>query len=271
MQSRQWWRVGRRTGMLASWIWLTSVGLVQAQGPDFSGMWTLDAEASSYTAPAFSGTSNDTSYPFRKKVPGLTSDAVLTLTLDCDAGTFAVAVNGEPKPELTFSEGIAGKTWIPVAGTTSGGSSVTLVDGCEIEQHALESQLSDGCVVQILDCAVLDRDNLRRQADACSRRTGKANAIRHFGPHVLVMERGERDLADIIAHNFVAGADKAKVAQIGRRMAECLLQLERAKRIHGDVKPRNAMEFRELLEAMIEAMIRPVSYTHLTLPTNREV
>ena len=31
------------------------VGLVQAQGPDFSGMWTLDAEASSYTAPAFSG------------------------------------------------------------------------------------------------------------------------------------------------------------------------------------------------------------------------
>ena len=55
MQSRQWWRVGRRTGMLASWIWLTSGGLVQAQGPDFSGMWTLDPEASSYTAPAFSG------------------------------------------------------------------------------------------------------------------------------------------------------------------------------------------------------------------------
>ena len=63
----------------------------------------------------------------QKPVPGLTDDSVLTLTLDCDAGTFAVAVDGEPKPELTFSEGIVGKTWIPVAGCNGSGGSVTLV------------------------------------------------------------------------------------------------------------------------------------------------
>ena len=69
----------------------------------------------------------DTDWNFFKEVPGLTDDSVLTLTLDCDAGTFAVAVDGEPKPELTFSEGIAGKTWIPVAGCNDQRSSVTLI------------------------------------------------------------------------------------------------------------------------------------------------
>ena len=34
------------------------------------------------------------------KVPGLTDDSVLTLTLDIPAGTFEVAVDGEPKPKL---------------------------------------------------------------------------------------------------------------------------------------------------------------------------
>ena len=65
---------------------------------------------------------------FTKKIPGLTDDSVLTLTLDCDAGTFAVAVDGEPKPELTFSEGIAGKTWIPVAGCNN--RSLLVVRSC---------------------------------------------------------------------------------------------------------------------------------------------
>jgi len=34
---------------------LLVAGLASAQSPDFSGMWTLDREASDYTAPAFSG------------------------------------------------------------------------------------------------------------------------------------------------------------------------------------------------------------------------
>ena len=34
---------------------LLVAGLASAQSPDFSGMWTLDREASDFTAPAFSG------------------------------------------------------------------------------------------------------------------------------------------------------------------------------------------------------------------------
>ena len=34
---------------------LLAAGLASAQRPDFSGMWTLDREASDFTAPAFSG------------------------------------------------------------------------------------------------------------------------------------------------------------------------------------------------------------------------
>jgi hypothetical protein len=63
----------------------------------------------------------------QKSVSGLTDDSVLTLTLDCDAGTFAVAVDGVDKPELTFTEGIAGKTWFPVAGINDSASSVTII------------------------------------------------------------------------------------------------------------------------------------------------
>ena len=65
---------------------------------------------------------------FQKRVlGGLTDESVLTLTLDCDAGTFAIAVGGVDKPELTFTEGIAGKTWLPVAGLNDHMSSVTIV------------------------------------------------------------------------------------------------------------------------------------------------
>ena len=62
-----------------------------------------------------------------------------TLTLNIPAGTFEVAVDGKPKPELTFSEGIAGKTWIPVAATNYHGSSVTLGEMVEYKPHPLES------------------------------------------------------------------------------------------------------------------------------------
>ena len=41
--------VGSVVGMLLV------AGLASAQGPDLSGMWTLDREASDFTAPAFSG------------------------------------------------------------------------------------------------------------------------------------------------------------------------------------------------------------------------
>ena len=37
------------------------------------------------------------------------------------------AVDGVAKPELTFTEGIAGKTWLPVAGLNDHMSSVTIV------------------------------------------------------------------------------------------------------------------------------------------------
>ena len=68
------------------------------------------------------------------------------------------------------------------------------------------------------------------------------------------MERGERDLADIIAHDLVAGMDKPTVVQILRSIADCLLTLEEAGRIHGDVKPRNAMEFRKKLTELFETV-----------------
>ena len=68
------------------------------------------------------------------------------------------------------------------------------------------------------------------------------------------MERGERDLADIIAHDLVAGMDKPTVVQILRSIADCLLTLEEAGRIHGDVKPRNAMEFRKALDSLFETV-----------------
>ena len=55
MQTTARWRIGRRAGMLAAWLWLMGAGLAQAQGPDLSGMWTLDDDASSYSPPAFSG------------------------------------------------------------------------------------------------------------------------------------------------------------------------------------------------------------------------
>ena len=47
-----------------------------------------------------------------------------------------------------------------------------------------------------------------------------------------------------------------------RSIAECLLTLEKNKRIHGDVKPRNAMEFRELLEALIRLIDLDASANH---------
>eukprot|EP01045_Picozoa_sp_COSAG04_P004561 COSAG04_NODE_200_length_20490_cov_33.582021_2_plen_3075_part_00 len=82
-------------------------------------------------------------HDFQKSIPGLTDAAVLTLTLDCDAGTFAVAVDGVPKPELTFSDGITGKTWIPVAGCASGDSSVTIEES--VSEETLRALAAAGC------------------------------------------------------------------------------------------------------------------------------
>eukprot|EP01046_Picozoa_sp_COSAG06_P024420 COSAG06_NODE_1989_length_7901_cov_61.871203_6_plen_1247_part_01 len=108
-----------------------------------------------------------------------------------------------------------------------------------------EQQLSASCVVQILERHVFTPQELQQRADSCASRTPKATAIRDFGCHVVVMERGERDLADIIAHDLIAGVDLTKVQSIGRSLAECLHTLEQHKRTHGDTKPRNAMEFRQ--------------------------
>ena len=45
---------GGRCGLAVAGL-LLAVGTASAQRPDFSGMWTLDREASRFTAPAFSG------------------------------------------------------------------------------------------------------------------------------------------------------------------------------------------------------------------------
>ena len=45
---------GGRCGLSIAGMLLVA-GLASAQRPDFSGMWTLDREASDFTAPAFSG------------------------------------------------------------------------------------------------------------------------------------------------------------------------------------------------------------------------
>eukprot|EP01045_Picozoa_sp_COSAG04_P004560 COSAG04_NODE_200_length_20490_cov_33.582021_1_plen_3559_part_10 len=85
-------------------------------------------------------------HDFQKSIPGLTDAAVLTLTLDCDAGTFAVAVDGVPKPGLTFSDGIAGKTWIPVVGCASGDSSVTIEASTDlVSEETLRALAGEGC------------------------------------------------------------------------------------------------------------------------------
>ena len=75
-------------------------------------------------------------------------------------------------------------------------------------------QLSAASVVQILGSCVLTRTELEARADVCSRRTPNANAIRSFGLNIIVMERGERDLADIIAHDLIAGVELADVQRL---------------------------------------------------------
>lgn len=107
-----------------------------------------------------------------------------------------------------------------------------------------DSHHFEGAVVPIAEKCILEQDQLEQQALICGQRTVKAKNIASYGCHVLAMERGERDVADIISHDFVAGVKLPEVRNIARSMAECLLALERSKQIHGDTKPRNAMEFR---------------------------
>jgi hypothetical protein len=88
-------------------------------------------------------------------------------------------------------------------------------------------------------------EELSTQADQCKLRTSGADVIRSFGRHVLLLERGNRDLADIISRTKIAGSEMASVVWTGRSLATCLLRLEQSRRIHGDVKSRNVMEFRQ--------------------------
>ena len=107
----------------AQWMWAVA-GIALREIDRRSVVGTKD------TARVFGRTGNTTggsAEAFRKQVPGLTDESVLTLTLDCEAGTFAVAVDGEDKPELAFTEGIAGKIWLPVAGLNYSQSSVTII------------------------------------------------------------------------------------------------------------------------------------------------
>ena len=57
---------------------------------------------------------------------------------------------------------------------------------------------------------------------------------------MLVMDRGERDLTDVIAHSNIAGRDENRVKAIAKNMCDALKFLnEDCDIMHGDVKPRN--------------------------------
>jgi hypothetical protein len=72
----------------------------------------------------------------------LTDASVLRLTLDCDARTLAVSVDGVPRPGATFTNLPAGQTWFVAAGGNESDSCVTLLKGPSPAAAAVGGQAS---------------------------------------------------------------------------------------------------------------------------------
>ena len=63
------------------------------------------------------------------------------------------------------------------------------------------------------------------------------------GKYLLVMDRGDRDLVDSLAHDGIAGNDRGRVVDIVRDVVKVARYLnEKLSRVHGDFKPRNFVE-----------------------------
>ena len=60
-------------------------------------------------------------------------------------------------------------------------------------------------------------------------------------PYVVTMTRGERSLAEIIAHERVAGRELDTIKKLARQIAEDLQILHAAGLVHGDIKPSNLL------------------------------
>ena len=89
-----------------------------------------------------------------------------------------------------------------------------------------------------------------------------------------------------IAMEYVAGRTLADLAlegplpldsilDVGRQVADALAAAHAYGLVHGDIKPSNVMVTEhglvKVLDFGVARCVAPVSYTHLTLPTNREV
>ena len=70
--------------------------------------------------------------------------------------------------------------------------------------------------------------------DYCEKNTHLHGETRY--PFLLVMNRAERDLSDLLSHDRAAGHDLLVVVDILRQVAECMLYLHvDCERIHGKV------------------------------------
>lgn len=60
-------------------------------------------------------------------------------------------------------------------------------------------------------------------------------------PYALVMERAERNLAEIISNERLAAEPLDSIRFTAQKIARCVDQLHRAGVVHGDIKPRNVV------------------------------
>ena len=60
-------------------------------------------------------------------------------------------------------------------------------------------------------------------------------------PYVVTMTRGERSIAEMIAHERVAGRVLETIKKLARQIAENLQVLHAAGLVHGDIKPSNVL------------------------------
>ena len=109
-----------------------------------------------------------------------------------------------------------------------------------IRGHEAHLRPVDDCVVQLYHAFEVDRDSKEW------RTLVKLNPrLQSYGKYVLVMPRGRRDLMDVLAHDRIAGHDKAKALHYGQEIATCLFAMERARYVHGDIKLLNLMVFED--------------------------
>eukprot|EP01046_Picozoa_sp_COSAG06_P057241 COSAG06_NODE_11097_length_1567_cov_1.953678_1_plen_376_part_10 len=125
---------------------------------------------------------------------------------------------------------------------------------CEIEARRKLGRAHAGqFVVQVLDHFVMSKAELEAQADFCKQVTPEADIVREMGERILVMDRGEQDLEDLVAHDVVSGQDCAKTQTLFRTVATCFKFVEDQHCVHGDAKLRNIMIFERSLAEIYDS------------------